>query len=138
MILAKTLNDLDASQDGRFDFLRGIPIMVFMWLLERFVWRSHLSIVCRRCQTSSAFVGELFPILELGEYQYVRLLNLHKTSFYFSWWLLCQFSWEQIVPPRTLDFFPVEDRIERMRKRLGSLWENRSPSSHLSQSTGKV
>jgi len=35
VILAETLNGLDAWREGRSDFLRGIPVMLFMWLSER-------------------------------------------------------------------------------------------------------
>ena len=42
------------------------------------------------------------------------------------------------MPPRTLDFFPVEDLTKRLRMRLGSLWESRCPSTRPSQSAGRV
>jgi len=82
--------------------------------------------------------GELLPILELGVCQYVWLVGLRQTSFYFPWCLLRQFGWEQIVPPPTLNFFPVEDLTERMLMRLGSLWENRRPLTRPSQSVSRV
>ena len=36
--------------------------------------------------------GQLLPVLELGEYSYVRLVGLRHTSFYFPWQLLRQFG----------------------------------------------
>ena len=59
--------------------------------------------------------GQLQPVLELGEYSFVRLVDLSQTSFYFPWQLLRQFGWAQVVPPRTSNFFPVEDLTERLR-----------------------
>jgi len=35
VILVETLNGLDSWREGRSDFLRGSPVMLFMWLSER-------------------------------------------------------------------------------------------------------
>jgi len=35
VILVETLNGLDAWREGHPDFLRGSPVMLFMWLSER-------------------------------------------------------------------------------------------------------
>jgi len=36
VILVETLNGLDAWWEGRYDFLRGSPVMLFMWSSEIF------------------------------------------------------------------------------------------------------
>lgn len=36
VVLAETINGLDAWREGRSDFLRGSPVMLFMWFSERF------------------------------------------------------------------------------------------------------
>lgn len=42
------------------------------------------------------------------------------------------------MPPRTLNFFPVDDLIEIMSMRLGSIWENHHPLTRPSKFVCRV
>ena len=158
-VLAETLNGLDALHADRRVFLRGSPLLLYMWLLERFrlvgpflphqlgpehfFAREPISRPCSqvivwiRWFASTGIVRLRWiipgyraqPSSVLHDRGFVSLAGLESSSFYLGLRLLRQMGISQIYP-LAIELTPCSSNIRDSRiRQLATSWDNRIPDS---------
>ena len=155
ILLAETLNGLEALAQGQIQFFQGNPYLLYMWLTERFQfvqprlpWDSRgffsrydhaiasplTSFDCTVAfsEMASSICWDIpwwrlrTMIMSMGGQNYVRIRGLHETSFYIPGRLTRQFNVSLSIPLPLRDLSSITLPITpQLDTTLRGLWTTR-------------
>ena len=155
ILLAETLNGLDALVQSQIEFFRASPYLLYMWLTERFQfvqprlpwdsreffsrydyaivapltsfdWTVHFLEMASMIRWDVPWWRLRTMIMSMGGQNFIRIRGLRKTSFYIPSHLMRQFNVPLSMPLPLRDFSSIALPITpRLDTTLRGLWSTR-------------